>query len=105
FGEEVALVRREQMFDRTIGESGRGARFVQVLETDEHLCTRVLQVERELLLLEHRVQRHDDRASLPRAKRGDHELRDVLKVERDAIARSNAAALEKRREPGRVAIE
>src|SRR6185503_820379 len=62
-------------------------------------------MKRELLLLEHRVQRHDDSAALPGAERGYHQLRNILQVERDAIAGANTAAFEHRCKSGGQSIE
>ena len=60
---------------------------VQRLQRDQHRGPGVLQQVGELPLPAHRVDRHHDAAGLPGGDHGDDELRHVLQVDRQPVAR------------------
>jgi hypothetical protein len=80
-------------------DGGRRQRFVrdllvQIFLANEHAAPRAAQDLHELALAQHRVARHDHGAALPHGEHRDHDLRDVLQVDGDAVARLDAAFLE-----------
>ena len=65
----------------------------------------IVQVIGQLGVLEHGIQRHDDAPSLPHGALRYHELRHILEVEGDPVARVEAELGEGRREGGRHPVE
>ena len=96
--DEVELGRRDDGSHIRGREHERRHLGIQRLECDEHPCARVLELLAQLLLLEHRVARHDDAADLPRRQHGEEELRLVLKVDRDAIPAAESEIIKGRGE-------
>ena len=86
-GDRVLHGRRRQRRARHLG--------VEIVLADQDAAAGVGQDLDQLPLAQHRVARHDHRAALPRREHRDQHLRDVLQVHRHAIARLDAAPLQR----------
>jgi hypothetical protein len=89
-GLEVQLGRRDHGPHGGAVEHLRGHVPVQRLQGDQDRGLGVLQQLGKLALLVHRVDGDGDPARLPGPDLGDHELRHVLREDRDPLARSEA---------------
>jgi len=78
---------------------------VERREDDDRLSSALVWRALELGLGVQRIQRHDDRAGLPRTELGNERLRCIRQEERDAIARFDAAPQKRPRQRTGPAVE
>ena len=71
---------------------------VEILLANHRQTAGAAQNLAELAIAQHRVARHDDRAALPNRQYREHDLRNVLQIDGNTIARFDAALLQADRE-------